>query len=90
MSVNFVSMIECEAVCDRLAIMVKGELRCLGTVQQLKDRFGRGYTLTANMARDGGKIPDMNPLKEFINLNFPGIVLYLLLLYFISLHHFLK
>lgn len=39
------SMEECEAVCDRLGIMVGGRLRCLGTSQHLKGRFGGGYSV---------------------------------------------
>lgn len=39
------SMEECEAVCDRLGIMVGGTLRCLGTSQHLKGRFGGGYSI---------------------------------------------
>lgn len=30
------SMEECEALCTRLAIMVKGTFQCLGTIQHLK------------------------------------------------------
>lgn len=39
------SMEECEAVCDRMGIMVGGTLRCIGTSQHLKARFGGGYTI---------------------------------------------
>lgn len=33
------SMEECEALCSRLAIMVKGQFRCLGSLQHIKNRF---------------------------------------------------
>lgn len=36
------SMEECEAVCSRVGIIAAGRLRCLGTVQHLKSRFGEG------------------------------------------------
>lgn len=36
------SMEECEALCTRVGIMAAGALRCLGTVQHLKNRFGSG------------------------------------------------
>jgi len=39
------SMEECEALCHRIGIMVLGQLRCLGTAQRLKSRFGKGYQL---------------------------------------------
>lgn len=35
-------MEECEALCTRLAIMATGRMRCLGSVQHLKSRFGQG------------------------------------------------
>lgn len=37
------SMEECEALCTRLAIMVNGHFKCLGSIQHLKNRFGEGY-----------------------------------------------
>ncbi|XP_069808343.1 ABC-type organic anion transporter ABCA8-like isoform X2 [Dendropsophus ebraccatus] len=38
-------MEEAEAICDRVAIMVSGKLRCIGSIQQLKSKFGKGYLL---------------------------------------------
>jgi ATP-binding cassette subfamily A (ABC1) protein 3 len=38
-------MDECEALCDRLAIMVSGRLQCLGSIQHLKGKYGSGYQL---------------------------------------------
>lgn len=37
------SMEECEALCQRVGIMVGGRLRCLGSIQHLKNKYGRGY-----------------------------------------------
>ncbi|CAF1010970.1 unnamed protein product [Brachionus calyciflorus] len=39
------SMEEAEALCQRIGILVKGELKCLGSSQYLKEKFGTGYTL---------------------------------------------
>lgn len=39
------SMDECEALCSRLAIMVDGEFKCLGSVQSLKNQFSKGLIL---------------------------------------------
>jgi ATP-binding cassette subfamily A (ABC1) protein 3 len=36
------SMEECEALCTRLAIMVNGKFKCLGSIQHLKSKFGAG------------------------------------------------
>ncbi|KAL3308324.1 ATP-binding cassette sub- A member 1 [Cichlidogyrus casuarinus] len=38
-------MEECEILCSRLTIMVKGQMQCIGTVQALKSRYGQGYTV---------------------------------------------
>ena len=36
-------------MCTRLAIMVEGKFKCMGSVQHLKTRFGDGYTLTVKL-----------------------------------------
>eukprot|EP01029_Cantina_marsupialis_P013220 TRINITY_DN2925_c0_g3_i1.p1 TRINITY_DN2925_c0_g3~~TRINITY_DN2925_c0_g3_i1.p1 ORF type:complete len:1768 (+),score=518.71 TRINITY_DN2925_c0_g3_i1:83-5386(+) len=43
------SMEECEALCSRIGIMVGGQLRCLGSSQHLKNRFGIGYQLELSL-----------------------------------------
>uniref|UniRef100_G3VI70 ABC transporter domain-containing protein n=1 Tax=Sarcophilus harrisii TaxID=9305 RepID=G3VI70_SARHA len=68
------SMEECEALCTRLAIMVAGKLKCLGSPQYLKNKFGSGYTLVAKMQSDSTDA-DMEQFKEFIKCTFPGITL---------------
>ncbi|CAK4636098.1 unnamed protein product, partial [Aphanomyces euteiches] len=44
------SMEECEALCTRVGIMVGGRLRCLGSIQHLKNRFGDGLMLHVRVA----------------------------------------
>ncbi|XP_058874656.1 phospholipid-transporting ATPase ABCA1-like [Acipenser ruthenus] len=66
------SMEECEALCTRMAIMVNGRFRCLGSVQHLKNRFGDGYTIILRVA---GPNPDLKPVMEFIECELPGSVL---------------
>ncbi|RHZ01207.1 hypothetical protein DYB26_007813, partial [Aphanomyces astaci] len=39
------SMEECQALCSRIGILVSGQLKCLGSAQHLKHKFGRGFTL---------------------------------------------
>jgi ATP-binding cassette subfamily A (ABC1) protein 3 len=39
------SMEECEALCPRIGIMAGGKLRCLGSAQSLKSKFGQEYQL---------------------------------------------
>ena len=43
------SMEECEALCSRLAIMVNGRFKCMGSIQHLKNRFGDGYTISVRV-----------------------------------------
>ncbi|XP_073522622.1 phospholipid-transporting ATPase ABCA1 isoform X2 [Phyllobates terribilis] len=66
------SMEECEALCTRMAIMVNGRFRCLGSVQHLKNKFGDGYTI---IVRISGSNPDLKPVEEFFSHAFPGSVL---------------
>uniref|UniRef100_A0A8C3DQC6 P-type phospholipid transporter n=1 Tax=Corvus moneduloides TaxID=1196302 RepID=A0A8C3DQC6_CORMO len=67
------SMEECEALCTRLAIMVQGTFKCLGTIQELKYKFGDGYIVTLKIKSPrSGLPPDTTPAEQFIHLNFPG------------------
>ncbi|KAF0881251.1 ABCA3 protein, partial [Crocuta crocuta] len=68
------SMEECEALCTRLAIMVQGQLKCLGSPQHLKSKFGSGYSLRAKV-RSEGRQEVLEEFKAFVNLTFPGVVL---------------
>lgn len=71
----YFSMEECEALCTRLAIMVNGRFKCLGSPQHLKNKFAKGYTLTVKMKiSDKMRFNDteLNPIKDFIKTSFPG------------------
>jgi ABC-type multidrug transport system ATPase subunit len=46
------SMEECEALCARVGILIDGALRCVGSVQHLKDRFADGFQLSMQLAAD--------------------------------------
>lgn len=46
------SMEECEALCGRVGIMVGGRLRCLGSAQHLKGRFGQGYQFEVKLVTE--------------------------------------
>uniref|UniRef100_A0A9L0K5G1 ABC transporter domain-containing protein n=1 Tax=Equus asinus TaxID=9793 RepID=A0A9L0K5G1_EQUAS len=66
------SMEECEALCTRLAIMVKGRFKCLGSRQQhLKNKFGNVYRLTAKINIDKNE-DKLGEFKNFIATAFPG------------------
>ncbi|KFO26306.1 ATP-binding cassette sub-family A member 5 [Fukomys damarensis] len=64
-------MEEAEAVCDRVAIMVAGQLRCIGTVQHLKSKFGRGYFLEIKL-KDWIENLEIDHLQREIEYIFPN------------------
>jgi ATP-binding cassette subfamily A (ABC1) protein 3 len=39
------SMEEAEALCDRMTIMVRGRLKCIGTSTWIKNKFGDGFEI---------------------------------------------
>ncbi|XP_060873175.1 phospholipid-transporting ATPase ABCA3-like isoform X2 [Metopolophium dirhodum] len=43
------SMDECEALCNRLTIMVDGVMKCIGNIQYLKNRYGQGFTIMVKL-----------------------------------------
>lgn len=44
-------MIEADALCNRIAIVSRGNLKVIGTQQHLKDKFGSGYLLQLNLMK---------------------------------------
>jgi ATP-binding cassette subfamily A (ABC1) protein 3 len=43
------SMEECEALCNKVTVMVNGAFRCFGTVREVKDLYGAGRQLTVKL-----------------------------------------
>ena len=56
------SMEECEVLCSRMGIMVNGAMKCIGTSQHLKSKFGQGYEVQIRCAT-----PNINPLPVHEN-----------------------
>lgn len=73
------SMEECEALCTRLAVMVNGNFKCLGSTQHLKTKFAEGYTLTIKVRKPknsaAGVHASTEPIKNFVKLNFPNSII---------------
>ena len=43
------SMEEADALCSRIAIMIQGSMRCIGSSQHIKDKHGSGYQLEVKL-----------------------------------------
>lgn len=74
-----------EALCTRLAIMVNGEFKCLGSTQHLKNKFGEGFILTVKLSKrkptDSNEQTDSEEMisekiavREFIEQEFHQVV----------------
>uniref|UniRef100_A0A674JFQ8 ABC transporter domain-containing protein n=1 Tax=Terrapene triunguis TaxID=2587831 RepID=A0A674JFQ8_9SAUR len=63
------SMEECEALCTRLAIMVDGGFRCLGSPQHIKNRFGDGYSVKVWLNKETS---NHGAILDYLQLHFPG------------------
>ncbi|KAL8163513.1 UNVERIFIED_CONTAM: hypothetical protein K2H54_027433 [Gekko kuhli] len=60
------NMEEAEAMCDRVAIMESGLLRCLGSIQYLKSKFGKNYLLQIKVKGvEEGELVNAEILKIF-------------------------
>jgi len=60
------SMEEAESLCRRIGIMVKGQFKCLGTSQSLKDTYGKGYEVPIRIAN----LPENNFKERVKELGF--------------------
>ena len=58
------AMEEADHLCTRIGIMNFGRLRCLGTQNRLKSKFGTGYQLAFNCAP--GRVSDV---EKFVGNN---------------------
>jgi len=65
------NMEECEALCNRIGIMVAGSLVCLGSIQQIKSCFGSGtYTLFFLLSLPLISLLEMESLKKQLTLEY--------------------
>nr|XP_037275660.1 phospholipid-transporting ATPase ABCA1-like [Rhipicephalus microplus] len=46
------SLTDVEFLCNRMAVLGDGQLQCLGSLPQLKAKFGKGYTITVKTYPD--------------------------------------
>jgi len=59
---------EVEALAQRVGIMVSGQMECLGSLQRLKDKFGKGYQMEVKV-HDFACVENM---KAFVAREFSG------------------
>lgn len=69
------SMEECEALCTRLTIMRRGELCCIGSVQELKTKFGQGFVVLLKLAAAEDYQAQLESLKKEFLRAFPKSVI---------------
>jgi ATP-binding cassette, subfamily A (ABC1), member 3 len=69
------SMEECEALCTKLAIMVNGQFQCLGSIQYLKNKFGKGYSLLIKSNQSDDVDKTTNKIIQFIKENINSSIL---------------
>lgn len=67
------SMEEADALCGRLGIVVKGEVKCVGTTQELKSTYGGGYQLEIKFKtlKHEEHIDRKQRITDFVSSQFP-------------------
>lgn len=60
-------MDECEYLCNRLAIMTNGTLKCIGPVMQLKENLNLGVILAIEMKSSSNKIDRAQVIEAVTN-----------------------
>jgi len=65
------SMEECEALCTKIAILVDGQFKCLGSTQHLKNKFSNGFMLTIKIGKEKS-FQHILDVKDFVNKSFMG------------------
>jgi len=64
------SMEEAEALCSRIAIQVDGRFRCLGSSQEIKNRYGEGFQLSVRVLAKGKTVEAIRKeIAESLNLS---------------------
>ena len=63
------SLEEADVLCDRVGIMAEGEMLAIGHTYELKQRFGRGYTLIIHTYEHG--LAKEQEVLDFVTSMFP-------------------
>ena len=68
------SMEESEALSSRLGIMVNGQFKCLGSVQHLKNKYGKGYSLILKCKNQSESMDEVKEVENFVQKNIIGAI----------------
>jgi hypothetical protein len=63
-------MEECEILCDKLTIMLNGQLQCYGTIPHIKKRYGDGYRLIIKCKRNDRIDASVRNVQQFVCTHF--------------------
>ena len=56
-------MEEADVLADRVCVMVKGKVRCIGSSLFLKELYGKGHRLTLNIDKESQKVVEKSLKK---------------------------
>lgn len=68
-------MEECEAVCSRVGMLVKGKMVCIGSIERLTNKFAKGCILTIRCKREEERDERHKRLMNFMKEKLPTAVL---------------
>lgn len=66
------SMEEVDALCTKMAIIAKGQMQCLGTIQHLNDKYGTGYILEIKW-RESSPVINLIVITNLVKDLFPNM-----------------
>jgi ATP-binding cassette subfamily A (ABC1) protein 3 len=67
------SMEECEALCTRVGIMAAGRLHCLGSIQHVKSRFGKGLQVQLKVKNPEEAEKEIHRMASLLHKEFGSI-----------------
>ena len=62
-------------MCTRIGIMMNGELKCLGSPQYLKNKFGKTIVVTLKLRKIEVNDAAKCKIKRFMDQELPGSIL---------------
>jgi ATP-binding cassette, subfamily A (ABC1), member 3 len=65
------SMEECEMLCDKIGFMKNGRLQCVGSIDELKNKYGGGYGLIVKCKHGNNYQETIKRLNHFVFKKFP-------------------